>query len=302
MTNIPTDLLRTLIAVVDLRSFTKAAVQLGITQPAVSAQIKRLQILLGGELFDRTAQGISLTAHGEMVVGYARRLLSINDQIVHLGDGPQPQLAIRIGTPSDFVASSLPGTLARLRARWPDVRFIVRTDFFEPLLRELRSGALDLLVGMSVNPPPDARHYWARQIVWVRGAATVLDPSRPVPLVSFGENSIYSRLATRALKAVGMDYEMVFTGPSIASLDCAVKAGLGVMAITRERAQYFGMIVWDDAPLPKLPELYTGIYVREGGARAAYEQLADEFATVLRAPTPELVPVIEGARTATTAA
>ena len=89
MTNIPTDLLRTLIAVVDLRSFTKAGVQLGVTQPGVSAQIKRLQVLLGGELFDRTAPVIGLTPHGEMVVGYARRLLSINDQIVHLGDGPR---------------------------------------------------------------------------------------------------------------------------------------------------------------------------------------------------------------------
>jgi DNA-binding transcriptional LysR family regulator len=303
MTNIPTDLLRAFIAVVDLRSFTKAAAQLGVTQPAVSAQIKRLQILLGGELFDRTAHGIGLTPHGEMVVGYARRLLSINDQIVHLGGSPRPELAIRIGTPSDFVASSLPGTLARLRKRWPDVRFTVRTDFFDPLLRQLHSGELDLLIGMSVDPPPDARHFWARQIVWVRGATSVLDPSQPVPLVSFGENCIYTRLATRVLKGVGLDCETVFTGPSMASLDRAVKAGLGVMAITRERANYFGMNVWDDAPLPKLPELYTGIYVREGGARATYEQLADEFATVLRAPTtPELVPAIDGARAATSAA
>ena len=85
MTNIPTDLLRTLVAVVDLRSFTKAAVSLGITQPAVSAQIKRLQFLLGADLFDRSAQGVSLTAQGEVVVSYARRLLSIIDQIVGLG-------------------------------------------------------------------------------------------------------------------------------------------------------------------------------------------------------------------------
>jgi len=48
MTNVPTDLLRTLIAVVDLRSFTRAAQLHGVTQPAVSAQIKRLQTLLGG--------------------------------------------------------------------------------------------------------------------------------------------------------------------------------------------------------------------------------------------------------------
>ena len=109
MTNIPTDLLRTLVAVVDFRSYTKAAASLGVTQPAVSAQIKRLQYLLGGELFDRSTQGVSLTPQGDMVVSYARRLLSINDQIVHIGDaGPQPERVIQIGTPSDFIASMLP--------------------------------------------------------------------------------------------------------------------------------------------------------------------------------------------------
>ncbi|HTQ82369.1 MAG TPA: LysR family transcriptional regulator, partial [Pseudolabrys sp.] len=120
MTNIPTDLLRTLITVVDLRSFTKAAASLGVTQPAVSAQIKRLQLLIGSDLLDRSAPGVSLTQQGEMVVDYARRLLSLNDQIVNLG--PQPELVIRIGTPSDYVASVLTGTLARLRNEWPDVR------------------------------------------------------------------------------------------------------------------------------------------------------------------------------------
>ena len=64
MINVPTDLLRTFIAVTDLRSFTRAAQALGVTQPAVSAQIKRLQMLLGAELFDKSAPGVTLTAQG----------------------------------------------------------------------------------------------------------------------------------------------------------------------------------------------------------------------------------------------
>ena len=183
MTNIPTDLLRTLVAVVDLRSFTKAAASLGLTQPAVSAQIKRLQFLLGGDVFDRSVQGVCLTPHGEMVVSYARRLLSINDQIVHLGNGsPLQELVVRIGTCSDYIASVLPGTLARFRERWPDVCFVVRTDAYDPLLRDLRSGALDVMIGISLNPPSDAYRSWAEEVVWVRGAKTrALLDGRPTP-------------------------------------------------------------------------------------------------------------------------
>jgi len=284
MTNIPTDLLRTLVAVVDLRSFTKAAASLGVTQPAVSAQIKRLQFLLGGDLFDRSTQGVSLTPHGDMVVSYARRLLSINDQIVHLGgDGPWPELVIRVGTPSDFIASMLPPILAGFRQRWPDVRFTVRTDFYDPLVRDLRSGELDVFVGLSMSPPPDARNSWAEEVVWVRGLNTRLDPDRPVPLVSYGEPCVYHRLAVTALKAAGLDWEDVFTGPSMASLEAAIMAGLGVMAVTRRRATEIGLPIWDDAPLPKLPDLYSGVYIREGGTRAAYEQLADEIGAAINA-------------------
>jgi len=272
-------LLRTLVAVVDLRSFTKAAVSLGITQPAVSAQIKRLQGMLGGELFDRTSQGVSLTRQGEMVVSYARRLLSINDQIVHIGEtGPRPELVIRVGTPSDYIASLLPQVLAQFRVGRPDVRFIVRTDFYDTLLRELRSAEVDLYVGLSLNPPPDARHSWQEEVVWVRNPDSALEPNRPVPLVSHGERSVYHQVAITALKAAGLEWEDVFTGPSLNSLKAAVDAGLGVMAITCRRAVDIGMAIWEDTPLPKLPDIYTGIYIREGGVRAAYEHLADEIA------------------------
>jgi len=287
MTNIPTDLLRTLVAVVDLRSFTKAAASLGVTQPAVSAQIKRLQNMLGGELFDRIGQGVNLTRQGEMVVSYARRLLSINDQIVHIGEtGPRPELVIRVGTPSDFIASMLPQVLARFRERWPDVRFTVRSDYYDSLLRDLRSAEVDLYVGLSVSPPSDARHSWQEEVVWVRGADSRFDLSRPVPLVSHGERSIYHKIAVTALKAAGLEWEDVFIGPSLNSINAAVAAGLGIMPITRRRANDCAMTIWDDSLLPKLPDIYSGIYVREGGVRLAYEQLADDIAVAISAGRP----------------
>ena len=282
MTNIPTDLLRTLVAVVDLRSFTKASVLLGLTQPAVSAQIKRLQFLLDGDLFDRSVQGISLTPQGEIVVSYSRRLLSINDQIVHLGGSDaRPEMVMRVGTSSDYVTSLLPNTLAKFRERHPDVRFIVRTGSYDTLARDLRSGGLDVVVGLSLNPPPDAHHMMAKETVWVRGVSTEIDLDLPVPLVTYGDTCAYHRIAATTLQAAGLNWEAVFTGPSIASLSSAVAAGLGVMPIARTVANGVGLIVWEDAPLPKLPNLYSGVYVREGADRALYEQLADDIAETL---------------------
>ena len=281
MTNIPTDLLRTLVAVVDLRSFTKAAAKLGVTQPAVSAQIKRLQFLLGGDLFDRSVHGVSLTPHGEMVVSYARRLLSINDQIVHIGDkGSRPELVVRVGTPSEYIASILPGILAQFRERWPGVRFILKTDFYDSLARQLRGGDIDLMIGLSMTPPHDARHSRPQEVVWVHSAATRIDRDRSVPLVSYGELCVYHRLAVQALQSAGLDWEDVFTGPNTAGLKSAIDAGLGVMAMTRRHAAKAGMTVWENPPLPKLPDLYSGIYIREGGARPIYEQLADDIAAM----------------------
>jgi DNA-binding transcriptional LysR family regulator len=283
MTNIPTDVLRTLVTIVDLGSFTKAAATLGLTQPAVSAQIKRLQFLVGGDLFDRSGQGLQVTPHGELVLSYARRLLSINDQIVSLsGTAPHSELLIRVGTSSDYVAQLLPGTLGLFRENWSGVRFIVRTDHYDRLMRELRGNELDVVVGLSVDPPADAQRSSQIEVVWVRGVSTELDPDRPVPLVTYGAACPYHRSAVRVLKAAGLQWEDVFVGPSIASLNNAVSVGLGVMATSRRVAEDIGMPIWEDATLPKLPDLYSGIYVRECGVRqAAYEQLADAIAAVL---------------------
>jgi len=286
MTNIPTDLLRTLVAVVDLRSFTKAAALLGITQPAVSAQIKRLQFLLDGDLFDRSTQALNLTPHGEMVVSYARRLLSINDQIVDLGSSAQrSDLVIRVGAPGDFVASVLARTLAQFREQWPGVRFNVHMGTSEVLIRELRQGDIDLVVCLSAGMPIDARHYWPEEVVWVRGKTTNIDIRRPIPLVSYGEKSLNRYLAVTALKSAGLEWEDAFTGPSLLSLSGAVAAGLGVMVLARRRVDPFGLVAWDDGPLPNLENIYCGIYMREGGSRDALEQLADSIAEVLRPGT-----------------
>jgi DNA-binding transcriptional LysR family regulator len=282
MINIPTELLRTFVAVVDMRSFTKAAQVLNVTQPAVSAQIKRLQLLLGTELLDKSAPGVMLTPLGELVVNYARRLLSLNDQILRLSEPTPLAQSVRIGVPGDFVGPLLPWILTEFRARWPDVRFHVQCGGTELLFKGVHKGEIDLLVHLSQTRPENARHSWAEEAAWVRGPAIRLEPGAPVPLVTYGPSCAYHRLAVEALTRAELAYDIVFSASSIATLAAAITAGLGVMAITRSRVRPSEMVVWEEGPLPKLPDLYCGIYVSDGGDQDALGTLADAIATVLR--------------------
>jgi DNA-binding transcriptional LysR family regulator len=283
MTNIPTELLRTLVAVVDLGSFTKAAQTLGITQPSVSAQIKRLQGLLGTELFDKSAPGVRLTSAGELVVNYARRLLSINDQILDLAGPRSPARTMRIGATGDFTAAGISHGVALSRAKRPDLRFEVYNANIDTLLRDLREGTADLAVWVSsTGPTLETRHYWTEPLVWVRGPATQLDPERPVPLVSYGDECVFTRNAVTTLGEAGRECELMLVGSSIVGLAAAVAAGLGVMALPRSRADIPGISIWTDAPLPKLPDIFCGIYTRGGADPQDCEPIADAIAAALR--------------------
>lgn len=286
MQNIPTDLLRTLITIVDLRGFTKAAQVLGLTQPAVSAQIKRLQSLIGHDLLDKSAPGVSLTPRGVAVVAQARRLLAINDEILQASNGAAPSQTLRVGIPGDYSGSRIPATLARFRLRWPEVGFVVTSGTSDSMLRALGQDELDLVLAVTDAPPvTKPRHMWMRPAVWVRSDATRIEPDGPVPLVSYGEDCACQRVAVAALSQAGRRFDFVFTSVSLTSLAAAVGAGFGVMVMPRGRALRNNLYIWEDAPLPALPQLYCGIYVRDGDAeaRTAANDLADYLDADLRA-------------------
>jgi DNA-binding transcriptional LysR family regulator len=281
MTNIPTELLRTFVAVVDLRGFTKAAQVLGCTQPAVSAQIKRLQGLLGSELLDKSAPGVVPTERGRAIADCARRLLAINDQIIELAAVRSATIPLRVGIPGDFGGALMPAALAEFRRRYPHQAFHVRCEVSERLLRGLQQGDLDLAVTFAQDPLLEPYDRWSERAVWVRGAATVYDAAGPVPLVAHDEECVLTKLSIQALDRAGRDWEMVFTGPSSVSVAGAVAAGLGVSVMV-ERVVPPELTVWRDPPLPPLPDIVCAIYLREGEDRALLEDLAEAFATVIR--------------------
>jgi DNA-binding transcriptional LysR family regulator len=278
MTNIPTELLRALVTVVDLRSFTKAAHCLGMTQPAVSAQIKRLQVLLGGELLDKSAPGVALTPKGEGVVQHARQLLSVNDRIVGMAR-PRSPSGLRIGI-SDEAQSVMLGPLLGACRRASPGSFEIRDC--DDLLRDLRQGELDLAIALGeTGASPGARHCWTEPLAWVCAPGLAFNRAAPLPLVLGNGAGEITRLATAALARSGAEWQAACRVPSCLGCAAAVAAGLGIGA-TLHRFMPAELVACEDPRLPRLPELTCGIYLREGAGEPRVGQLADALAETLR--------------------
>ena len=108
--NIPIEIIRTFVCIVESGSFSKAGRTLGLSQPAITAQMKRLQFMVGTAVFDRTRGGATLTQRGELVLSHARRILEENDRILSLGGATSEWQPIRITGAGESSPSSSPRT------------------------------------------------------------------------------------------------------------------------------------------------------------------------------------------------
>src|ERR1700712_4529413 len=95
--NVPIEIVRTVVAISETGSLSKAGERLGLSQPAVSSQVKRLQGLVGGELFFKTPNGTIATELGKLALQQARTILDANDQLLRLGGATEGPMPLRLG-------------------------------------------------------------------------------------------------------------------------------------------------------------------------------------------------------------
>ena len=138
--------LRYFLAVAETLHFTKAAERLGIAQPPLSQQIKRLEQLLGHRLFDRTTRGVKLTLAGQLLAQRARSTLEkVQDdlaQVRRLGRGEAGTLTV--GFAGSVMFTDLPAAIESYRRRYPKVELRLRELSTSAQIAALLNGTLDL--------------------------------------------------------------------------------------------------------------------------------------------------------------
>ena len=139
-----TDQLRSFLAIVDSGSFTRAAERVNKTQSAVSMHIRRLEEQLGCVLFVKQGRGAKLTAEGEELIEYARRIMQAEAGAMAALSRKGLQGSVRLGIPDDYAEAFLADILTRFNHRHPLVEIAVTCENSIELAALIHAGALEL--------------------------------------------------------------------------------------------------------------------------------------------------------------
>jgi DNA-binding transcriptional LysR family regulator len=261
--NLPTTMLRSFVAIVDTGSMLNASEQVFVTQSALSLQIKRLEELVQQQLFLREGRRLALTAAGETLLGYARRLLSLHDEALTAISERRFSGPVRIGMVQDFADLLLTGLLARFAELHDDASIFARVAGTAELVEMLERGQLDIVIGYAAALDPDALRI--TPMGWFGDEA--LAAREVLPLAVLEKPCRFREAAIAALEAEGRRWRIAVETPNLSTLRAAVAAGLGVTCRTGLLLKDLERIEGD--VLPALPEVACILLLADGRGEAA---------------------------------
>ncbi len=227
------ELLRSFVSVVAAAGITRAGERVHRTQSTVSQQIKRLEEDVGQVLLHRDGKDVRPTEAGERLLSYARRLLSLAEEARDVLRQPGGEGAIRLGIPEDFAAYRLAKLLGAFSRSHPGLRLDVRADQSKHLARDLQRGELDLALYKREAGAKDAIAVWPERVHWVTSKSHPVDVNVPsVPLIGFPLGCIYRAGAIHALESAGRAWHTAYTSSSLAGIQAAVAAGMGLSILS----------------------------------------------------------------------
>jgi len=225
------DELRHFVLIAEHGTFTEAARRAHLSQPALTASIRRLEDELGARLFHRGPGGAELSAEGAALLPRARAALAaVEDgrravaEVAGLHAGE-----VRLGAGATATTYRLPPLLAQFRRRYPDVRFLVREAYTDQLEAMLRDGELDLAITSAprLGPAPEPSDPWEDDEL-IAVAAPGLDADGAGWITFTTGSPVRGFLVEHEPRA-----RIIMELGSIAGVKGNVRAGIGLALVSR---------------------------------------------------------------------
>jgi DNA-binding transcriptional LysR family regulator len=252
-TGLELDLLRTLVAIADTGSFSRAASAVFRTPSAVSMQMKKLEEQVGRPLFAKDGRSVILTPDGEALVGYGRRILKLAEEALSRFRAPQFTGTVRLGTPDDFAMRFVPDILARFAVSYPNVEVDVTCLSSFDLIEMLDAGKLDVsLVSAGMSPSNKGPIVHRERLVWAGLRHGCAHEQRPLPLALSSMGCCWRRMALDSLDRADVPYRVAYTSRHYVGQHSAMLAGLAIAPIPRSIVTPDLRIVGEEAGLPAI--------------------------------------------------
>ncbi|MBY4675607.1 LysR family transcriptional regulator [Marinobacterium arenosum] len=250
-----TDLLRTFIVVVDTGSYNRAAQQLYRTPSAISMQMKRLEEQVGKPLFEQQGRERVLTRHGKQLVGYARRILSLQQEALSVLEAGAGQEPLRLGCPDDYAQGLLTDLLELIWQQAPELQVQVVSGASTQLRHQLDMGELDL--ALVTRRPDSDEGFLLRQDqgVWLAAADFDWSAADPLPLALYPPDCKFMNGALDGLEKQGRRYQLKTISVGCGILLELVRRGIAITAMARISAPADLVVAPAEQQLPELPAI-----------------------------------------------
>ncbi|WP_210877306.1 LysR family transcriptional regulator [Roseovarius autotrophicus] len=263
MRNLDITTLRAIVAVADHGGVTRAAAMLNLTQSAVSMQIKRLEEMLGLALFERANRRVALTASGEQLLRYARRILDLNDEAVARLTEPVYEGELSLGIPDDIVYPVVPRVLKQINAAYPRVNVNLRASNTVRLRAAFARGEMDLILTTEEGVEPGGETLTEIPLRWSGARGGHCWKRRPLRL-AFTRACIFRSVVERRLDAAGIDWEMAVISDDVRAVEALVSADLAVGALLETSIPPQQEAIAAGDALPDLGAQKINLYARAG--------------------------------------
>jgi len=226
------DWLKCFVAVVDAGSLSGASLEIHRSQSAVSMQMKKLEAALGRQLLSRGPRHLQLTADGQTLLGYARRMVALHAETQAAFHGEELSGRIRLGVAEDYAAKYLTPVLKRFAPRYAGVEIELDCEQSTALIPRVASGDLDLAL-ISRDSTQRGTFLFKEPMVWVGSPQFELWRRDPIPIAVYESASLARRYAVNSLVSLGREYKVVYNSSSLAGQIAAVEGGIAIAAITQ---------------------------------------------------------------------
>ncbi len=272
--NLDMTALRSFVAVAESGGVTRAAGFLNLTQSAVSMQLKRLEKSLDQTLLDRSSRRIGLTAQGEQLLGYGRRMLALNDEVYARLTSQSFEGEVTLGVPSDIVYPHIPSVLQRFAASYPRVRVQLISSYTHRLKRLFARGECDIILTTEEGFGEGGETLVKLPLVWVGSPGGHAWTSRPLRL-AFEYACLFRAGVQDALDKAGIPWEMAVESDSTRTVEASVTADLAVHACIKGSRPDYVEEIKHNGHLPDLSEININLYVAERSQTPLAHKLAE---------------------------